>query len=225
MSSREFKRAFIRILKCQIRRRPRLFLDEACHPMAASTEMSKMSRFVSIRNFNRRSKNRREPKRGISSATSLLLQTTNVKNRYQQESPIASLRLLHNHQRQITMDTMVSDEESGINDDSSDDDRSDLPNECDALMDKSANHRHEIGNIDYSIGKQHRTHKSHKTRWRNIPDIIIDEASSFTSEAMHRNSIDEDLVETALTGDLVNVNSISNDVNKYEQQDDSIMWL
>ncbi len=61
MSGNEFKRAFKQTLKCQMKRRPRLFLDEACHPMAASTEMSKISRFASMQNFNRTSKNRRDP--------------------------------------------------------------------------------------------------------------------------------------------------------------------
>ncbi|XP_074641451.1 alpha-1A adrenergic receptor-like, partial [Tubulanus polymorphus] len=42
-SSREFKRAFKRILRCQFRRRPRKFLDTAAEPSTSTTEICRLS--------------------------------------------------------------------------------------------------------------------------------------------------------------------------------------
>nr|APC23842.1 alpha-1 adrenergic receptor [Platynereis dumerilii] len=132
-SSREFKRAFIRILRCQWRRRPRTFLDVDVTAGGSSTEMNKIGR-VTFRNFTRRSN--RDLERSGEAATRLLRSSMNgarsSKNRFDGDSPIASLRFLHNQTRHLS--TVSDDDDSSHHDDdASDDERSDndMPNDLD----------------------------------------------------------------------------------------------
>ena len=123
-SSREFKRAFTRILMCRWRRKPRSFMVEQLSHSAPSTEMSGLSRLASVRNISFRRKTKQETLRrtyGYSvggAGRRFLLQATNGRTRLERESPIASLRLLHNQQRNDAVDDRVGGDES------SDDDRS-----------------------------------------------------------------------------------------------------
>ena len=128
-SSREFKRAFTRILTCKWRRKPRSFIDELSQS-APSTEMSGLSRLASVRKLSFRSKKRETLRRTYSYSTvggagrRFLLQATNGRTRLERESPIASLRLLHNQQRHDFADDRAGGGGGAGNDDSTDDERS-----------------------------------------------------------------------------------------------------
>ena len=121
-SSREFKRAFIRILKCRFRRRPRYFLDEdsstttaQVYRFTATKRAPKKSvRIASKQNGSRyRNRNNRESKRLMGN-----------------ESPIASLRLLHNQRYSKDGDAIeIHEDESPAHVDSSDSEKSDISNE------------------------------------------------------------------------------------------------
>ena len=118
-NSKEFKRAFGRILRCQWRRRPRSFVENQLSRSMA-TEMSKLTRLATIhrndlsnRSGTRKSSGENGGKRSNSgpiNSLSMLLQSVppgkklrlggscTVNERSQ--SPIASLRLLHKRQRE-----------------------------------------------------------------------------------------------------------------------------
>ena len=130
-NSREFKRAFARILRCQLRRRPRSFVETQLSRSVA-TEMSKLTRFATLHrkdasNGTSRQKcgetQDRKSHGGLGTLSLLLHSVQSGKsscNRKRStgtcdpmdrlQSPIASLRLLHN-QKGIDSSTTL---ESGL---------------------------------------------------------------------------------------------------------------
>ena len=144
-SSREFRRAFIRILRCQWRRRPRQFLyqppSNQSHVRARNgTEMSKLSRFRStVKKITQRERDLEKKRtsrngRAASSTTFFNRQNCNHKTRLQGESPISSLRLLHDRNRKDVLESIgVSDDESAIHE-VSEEEKSDVENEMAVLV-------------------------------------------------------------------------------------------
>ena len=131
-SSREFKRAFIRILRCRWRRKPRTFVDDTTS-FASHTEMNKIDRFPTLRRLTHKESSSilRRSKRGCT-GNRILLQTSSTRRRLEKESPIASLKLLQRQQRKDTVDTVetiMSDDESMIQGELSDDEKSDISSE------------------------------------------------------------------------------------------------
>ena len=245
-SSREFKRAFIRILRCQWRRRPRTFLDVDAMASGSSTEMNKIGR-VTFRNFTRRSN--RDVDRSGEAATHLLRSSINgsrsPKNRFDGDSPIASLRFLHNQNRHLST---VSDDDSSHHDgEGSDDERSDieLANDLDnPLMyssmtinvnvpcqrsihsgtTKSGPHCSPM--IEPSSKKVSKIHqkspmKPHiklSKRWPPIPDIIIDDVNQ---ERNRHCSNGQTTPDQRVPSKKRSVTPISN----YSTKEERIMWL
>ncbi|ELT88381.1 hypothetical protein CAPTEDRAFT_195667 [Capitella teleta] len=124
MSSREFKRAFIRILKCQCRHRSRSFVWENASTSPSTTEMNKL--YTSVRRFTKRDvpsvalNNRRIHGTPFFNSND---QTNNHRDTLQ-----VSMQLLHDKQRKETAETMmISDDESAIME-QSDDEKSDIDN-------------------------------------------------------------------------------------------------
>ncbi|XP_064630432.1 alpha-1A adrenergic receptor-like [Lineus longissimus] len=109
-SSREFKRAFKRILKCQFRRRPRTFLD---HEISTATEIMRLSVGNSINNSRKRGlssenvmHNNRWMKKSLSSNFSMSRRSSI------EESPILPLRMmLDRSRRRKDISEACSDEE------------------------------------------------------------------------------------------------------------------
>ncbi len=77
------------------------------------------SRFAAIKEFAKRRKKRKTPINrrdyGHSGMAGMFAPNSSTRKRLERESPIASLKLLHEAQRKVTADTIViSDEESGV---------------------------------------------------------------------------------------------------------------
>ena len=144
-SSREFKRAFSRILRCQFRRRKRSFMTEST---TSGNEISRLVRLTTIRRTASRrrtkscrvndSKKRSSRNSNLTGSTKsasakLFLEPCSKRNRSDTDSPIASLRLLQSARKSQNSDVLLSDEESNI----SDDERSDFSAE---ITSSPANH-------------------------------------------------------------------------------------
>lgn len=158
--------------------------------------MSGLSRFASVRRFSFRNKKTETLKRTYSynvggAGRRFLLQATNGRTRLERESPIASLRLLHDQQRHDVMDHAPGDG------DSTDDERSEASNEdrCDSAghlieantgCELGANRPGQQPEVDphlpateYHVTSRptNRKRQNYRADQRGpIPDIIVDEA-------------------------------------------------
>ena len=126
-SSREFKRAFLRVIRCQFKRNPRLFLNTDC----TSAEFHKWRNSV---NEMRKSSSDYKPRVSFTgsqqSENDDLMQineTTFSVNRRNSESPMASLRVLPNHRRSFSrnVSSQLGEQRSSISD-LADDEQSDM---------------------------------------------------------------------------------------------------
>lgn len=214
-SSREFKRAFIRILRCQWRRRARSFLDSDTVVTGSSTEMNKIGR-VSFRNFSRRTARQELGEAG----TRLLMTSVNgtkshtkghgkchkghFDGRFDAESPIASLRFLHESRHH----KMESDDDSSHQ--GSDEE---LSQPDDPLM--GGRVPQEPGKRPAPMAHLHtaKTIKSDR-RWQNIPDIVVDDVSHFDGRRRSNG-------QTESHGRKRSFTPVTNFSNKEER----IMWL
>ncbi|CAH1783372.1 unnamed protein product [Owenia fusiformis] len=137
-SSREFKRAFIRILHCQFRRRPRLLVQDMDFNSSSSTgatSNSTMMRFETIRRLTLNFKSRRGNTFSATIKTPTSRNKINKQKRYSSnrhgstrrielESPLASLKLLQ--EKRKTQPGTFSDDDSAANEITTDDERSEV---------------------------------------------------------------------------------------------------
>lgn len=202
-SSREFKRAFFRILKCEFRRSARLFHDETCTTFTnTSSSIADLHRAskghldeFSSRNYtknNNKAKTAKKSKKltGKSNSAESMPLTLNSRARCSVDSPIQSLKVLQKHHRDaVSLNAINSNEKCEREDDSSDGDGSEFITRANSVRTQQSTVSLAINESSFAddeeyvnavLIKRRKDKNANKTNSHkgSIPKIIVDDQTA-----------------------------------------------